>query len=134
VTVFLLAIPVLALGTCCFMTYQTMNHTIIQTITPDDFRGRVMGLQMMDHGLTPLGTLIFGSIAEFYGVSTAMFIAGSCALITVAIILVRFPAIRKYRSDVPATSLIRPAAFETPADGPLVPRASIGSSGGERGL
>ena len=106
VTVFHVAIPILAIGTCCFMTYQTMNHTIIQTITPDEYRGRVMGLQMMDHGLTPLGTLIFGTVAEVWGVSTAMFIAGLCGLITVLFILARFPAIRTYRSDVPHSTLI----------------------------
>jgi hypothetical protein len=106
VTMFLVAIPVLAVGTCCFMTYQTMNQTIIQTITPDEYRGRVMGLHMMDHGLTPLGTLIFGTIAELYGVRTAMFVAGSCAMVTVAFILLRFPAIRTYRSVTAAASLI----------------------------
>jgi len=116
VTVFLVAIPVLALGTCCFMTYQTMNHTIIQTITPDDYRGRVMGLQMMDHGLTPLGTLIFGGVAEVYGVSTAMMAAGLCGLVTVLFILARFPAIRTYRSDMPAVALIRPTAPLAPAE------------------
>ena len=106
VTVFIVAIPILAIGTCCFMTYQTMNHTIIQTITPDEYRGRVMGLQMMDHGLTPLGTLIFGTVAEVWGVSTAMFVAGMCGLITVVYILARFPAIRTYRSDTPNSGLI----------------------------
>ena len=109
VTIFLLAVPALALGTCCFMTYQTMNHTIIQTITPDEYRGRVMGLQMMDHGLTPLGTLIFGAVAEVYGVSTAMLAAGLCALVTVTFILARFPAIRTYRSDMAPEVLIRPS-------------------------
>jgi MFS family permease len=107
-TVFLIALPVLALGTCCFMTYQTMNQTVIQTITPDEYRGRVMGLHMMDHGLTPLGTLIFGTIAEIYGVRSAMFIAGSCGMVTVAFILLRFPAIRTYRSDR-AETLITPS-------------------------
>jgi hypothetical protein len=116
ITVFLLALPVLALGTCCFMTYQTMNQTIIQTITPDEYRGRVMGLQMMDHGLTPLGTLIFGGIAEVYGVSTAMLIAGSCGLVTVIFILARFPAIRTYRTDMPGESLIREAPRQAPAE------------------
>ena len=125
VTVFLLAIPVLALGTCCFMTYQTMNHTIIQTITPDEYRGRVMGLQMMDHGLTPLGTLIFGAVAEFYGVSTAMLCAGLCALVTVIFILARFPAIRTYRSDTPPEALIRPAASS-----PGTPPESVTAAGG----
>ncbi len=112
ITIFLVAIPFLAFGTCCFMTYQTMNHTLIQTITPDEYRGRVMGLQMTDHGLTPLGTLIFGAIAEIYGVATAMFIAGSCGMVTVVFILARFPAIRNYRSEMPATRLTQrtPAA------------------------
>jgi predicted MFS family arabinose efflux permease len=116
VTVFLLAIPALALGTCCFMTYQTMNQTIIQTITPDDYRGRVMGLMLMNNGLTPLGTLIFGAVAEVYGVSTAMMTAGLCGLVTVIFILVRFPAIRRYRSDLPAEELIRPATLHASAD------------------
>jgi len=125
VTVFLLAVPALALGTCCFMTYQTMNHTIIQTITPDEYRGRVMGLQMMDHGLTPLGTLIFGAVAEVYGVSTAMMAAGLCGLATVLFILARFPAIRRYRSDTPADALIKPETPQLPADAkPAVATAS----------
>src|SRR5690606_10520223 len=118
ITVFLVAIPVLAMGTCCFMTYQTMNHTIIQMITPDEYRGRVMGLQMMDHGLTPLGTLIFGAVAEVYGVSTAMMVAGLCGLAAVTIILLRFPAIRTYRSDRPAEELIRPERQVTPEVAP----------------
>lgn len=108
VTVFLVALPVLALGTCFFMTYQTMNHTILQTVTPDEYRGRVMGLQMMDHGLTPLGTLIFGAIAEFFGVATAMGIAGACALLLVMFLLIRFPAVRNYRSDIAPEALIKP--------------------------
>jgi MFS transporter, DHA1 family, staphyloferrin A biosynthesis exporter len=116
ITVFLIAVPMLALGTCCFMTYQTMNHTIIQTVTPDEYRGRVMGLQMMDHGLTPLGTLIFGTVAEVYGVSTAMMVAGLCGLVAVTIILLRFPAIRLYRSDMPVEALIRDLPRGAPAE------------------
>jgi hypothetical protein len=123
-TVFLMAVPALALGTCCYMTYQTMNHTIIQTITPDEYRGRVMGLQMMDHGLTPLGTLIFGAIAEVYGVQAAMMIAGSCGLVTVLFILARFPAIRTYRSDMPAEALIRHAPRAAPAPDAAPARAT----------
>jgi predicted MFS family arabinose efflux permease len=125
VTVFLLAVPALALGTCCFMTYQTMNHTIIQTITPDEYRGRVMGLQMMDHGLTPLGTLIFGAVAEVYGVSAAMMAAGLCGLATVIFILARFPAIRKYRSDTPLETLIKPESPALPAD--VAPASAVAS-------
>jgi hypothetical protein len=71
---------------------------------------------MMDHGLTPLGTLIFGAIAEVYGVSTAMMIAGLCGLVAVTFILARFPAIRMYRSDMPPEALLRPVARQAHAD------------------
>jgi MFS family permease len=102
VTVFLLALPLLALGTCCFMTYNTINQTIIQTITPDEYRGRVMGLHMMDHGLSPLGAFLFGTIAELYGVRLSIFIAGVCAMTSVAMVLTFFPAIRTFRTGLQA--------------------------------
>jgi MFS family permease len=100
VSYFVLALPFVCAATCCFTTYNTMNQTIIQTVTPDEYRGRVMGLHMMDHGLTPLGALLWGSIAEFYGVSTAILIAGVCGLSLVLLILARFPAIPTYRSGL----------------------------------
>ncbi|HLF76776.1 MAG TPA: MFS transporter [Dehalococcoidia bacterium] len=105
VTVFLLALPLVALGTCCFMTYNTINQTIIQTITPDEYRGRVMGLHMMDHGLSPLGAFLFGTLAELYGVRLSIFVAGVCAMTSVAFVLTFFPAIRSFRSGVPAESV-----------------------------
>jgi hypothetical protein len=79
---------------------------------------------MMDHGLTPLGTLIFGGIAEVYGVSNAMMAAGLCGLVAVTFILVRFPAIRNYRSDMPAEALIRETPRATPA-GEVTPARAV---------
>jgi MFS family permease len=96
--VFLLALPLLALGTGCFMTYNTINQTIIQTITPDEYRARVMGLHQMDHGLSPLGAFVFGTLAEVLDVRTAILIAGICAMVLVTFILTFFPAIRSFRS------------------------------------
>ena len=113
VTVFLIAVPLVAVGTCCYMTYNTINQTIIQTITPDEYRGRVMGLHMMDHGLTPLGTLVVGVLADVYGVSTAILLAGGCGMATMAFILLRFPAIRSYRSGAVVES-VTPAPASRP--------------------
>jgi MFS family permease len=118
VTIFLLALPLVALGTGCFMTYNTLNQTILQTVTPDEYRGRVTGLQMMDHGLSPLGTFIFGTLAEIYGVQTAIFIAGICAMTSVASVLTFFPAIRNFRSGAVIESVAprpRPAEAVAPA-------------------
>ena len=99
VTVFLIALPLVAIGTCSYMTYSTMAQTIIQSITPDEYRGRVMGLFMINNGLTPFGTLIFGAIAELYGVQSAIIVAGSCAILSVTIILLRFPIVWQFRSS-----------------------------------
>jgi MFS family permease len=104
VTLFLMALPLVALGTCCFMTYNTINQTIIQTITPDEYRGRVMGLHMMNNGLAPLGAFIFGTLAELYDIRASIFIAGVCGMVSIVLILVFFPAIRNFRSDLPAES------------------------------
>jgi MFS family permease len=98
VTLFWVALPLLGFTTCCFMTYNTLNQTIIQTVTPDEYRGRVTGLQMMDHGLSPLGAFIFGTLAELYGVRLSIFIAGCFAMTSVAMVLTFFPAIRSFRS------------------------------------
>ena len=75
-----------------------MTQTIIQGTTPDEYRGRVMGLFMINNGLTPLGTLIFGAIAEVFGVKAAIILAGAGGMASVTLILLRFPIIRSYQS------------------------------------
>ena len=64
ITLFVLALPFLAIATCSWTTFSTLNQTILQTVTPDEYRARVMGLRMMDNGVTPLGSLVFGALAE----------------------------------------------------------------------
>jgi hypothetical protein len=99
------------------MTYSTVTQTIIQSTTPDEYRGRVMGLFMINNGLTPLGTLIFGSIAEAFGVSTAIIIAGIGGMATVTFILLRFPVIRSYRSGLATEAVIlEPATRDISAE------------------
>lgn len=58
------------------MIYHSMNNTIIQTITPNAMRGRVMSIYMLDHGLMPVGALIAGAVAQFYGADTAILLGG----------------------------------------------------------
>ena len=118
ITLFVLALPFLALATCSWTTFNTLNQTILQMVTPDEFRARVMGLRMMDNGVTPLGSLVFGAIAEVFGISTAIFIAGLCGLTVALVILVRFPAIRTFRTGIP----------EAPAE-----QAAVAGSGGAGG-
>ena len=53
---------------------------------------------LMDHGLTPLGSLIAGIVAEFFGVSTTVLIGGIATMSFVLLIGGRFGAIRAFRS------------------------------------
>jgi MFS family permease len=122
VTMFWVALPLLAATTCCFMTYNTLNQTILQTIAPDEFRGRVMGLQLMSNGLSPLGAFIFGSLAELYGVRLSIFAAGVCAMTSVALLIVLFPAIRRYRSSAVAEAVVETG----PRRESVVPAAGAG--------
>jgi hypothetical protein len=64
-----------------------------------------MGLHMMDHGLTPLGSLVFGVVAEYYDVSGAMLLAGLSGLAFVLFVLARYPMVRAYRTGRPASTL-----------------------------
>jgi MFS family permease len=52
--------------------YGSMNDTLVQTVTEDDYRGRVMAVYSMIWGLTPIGNLEGGTLARFFGVQTAL--------------------------------------------------------------
>lgn len=57
-------------------TYSTMNDTLIQTTVDDEYRGRVSATYSMLWGLSPVGGLIAGSLANFVGVQWAIAICG----------------------------------------------------------
>jgi MFS family permease len=52
--------------------YGSMNDTLVQTVTEDAYRGRVMAVYSMIWGLTPIGNLEGGTLAYFFGVQVAL--------------------------------------------------------------
>lgn len=52
--------------------YGSMNDTLVQTVTEDRYRGRVMAVYSMIWGLTPIGNLEGGTLAHFFGVQAAL--------------------------------------------------------------
>ena len=77
------------------MVFRATNNTLIQTITPDQYRSRVMSLFMMDHGFVPLGSLLAGTLAEFYGSPMAILFAGTVSVVLVFGIALRLPILRR---------------------------------------
>ena len=95
-------ISLVALG-AAHMAYMTTNNTIIQTITPDEFRGRVMSLYMLDHGFIPLGGLVAGTLAQFYGSPTAILFGGVLTFLLILLVGIKFRTIRHLTESVPKT-------------------------------
>ena len=79
------------------MVNMTTNNTVLQMITPDWMRGRVMGVYMMDIGMMPLGGVIAGIIADSFGVQTALLSGAIVGLTAVAIIALLNPNLRQLR-------------------------------------
>ena len=70
---------------------------MVQGMTPDRLRGRVVGVYQMEIGLMPVGGLIAGLIASSYGVGTAFLVSGVAALVFTALIGAFSPTVRKLK-------------------------------------
>lgn len=70
----------------CMIIFFTNANTLIQSYSPDEFRGRIMGIYSFCFiGVAPFGGWMMGSAAEGMGASKAVTIGG-CITITMAII------------------------------------------------
>ncbi len=59
----------------------TMSTTVVQTLTSDTFRGRVMSLMNFTWGAQALGALVMGTLAQLWGAPFAFIVAGIAAII-----------------------------------------------------
>ncbi len=81
-----------------FITQLTLTNTLIQTIVPDDFRGRVLSTYTWAlGGFYPLGSLLMGYLGDHLGAPNAAMIAGSGSLVLALIGLAAFPAVKNLR-------------------------------------
>jgi predicted MFS family arabinose efflux permease len=79
-----------------FMIENTSSNTLVQTVIPDHLRGRVMSVYMMTFfGLSPIGSLQAGIIAEHLGTPAGMGVGAVIALVYGVIILWRVPLVRR---------------------------------------
>ena len=98
------------------IVFMTSCNTTVQIAVPDELRGRVMGLYaLVFAGMTPIGALIMGTVAEHWGVSRACAVGGAAGLLLILALTVAW----RRRHPAPAT----PPPSSTPAapDRPVVP-------------
>ena len=90
-----LALPVLfavGLGT---LTALGATNTLIQTLSPDEVRGRALSIYtMIAIGVVPLGALVDGAIASVIGLREAFVLAGTVCVALFGLIWIFRPAVR----------------------------------------
>jgi len=90
-----IALPVLFFAGVGTLASLGVTNTLIQTLSPDDVRGRALSIYtMIAIGVVPLGALIDGAIASAIGLRATFALAGvACTALFLAIWLFR-PAVR----------------------------------------
>ncbi len=81
-------------GWASVMSVSIIN-TLLQTIVPDAYRGRVMsGFMITFAGVLPFGNLANGALAHIYGVSNAILISAVTCGIAIMLVSALFPRVR----------------------------------------
>jgi MFS family permease len=87
------ALVLLAISGFGIVLYFSTSNTVLQTIVPDEMRGRVMGIwTLVFGGMMPLGSLQAGLMADFLGTPTTIAIG---ALICALAAIVTLEVVRK---------------------------------------
>lgn len=90
-----LSLALLTLVGACQISFMATNNTLLQLLVPDELRGRVMSIYMLDQGLMPLGSLFAGVMAAGMGAPFAVTVMGAIVVVLALGAFVRVPAIRR---------------------------------------
>ena len=91
-----LALALLALDGCAMIITTALANTMLQTLVPDELRGRVMAFYAFVFvGMAPLGAFQAGLVAEHAGAPFAIALGGVGCLIGAAVAAWRVPALRR---------------------------------------
>lgn len=87
--------PVLSAGLLCCSAFigsafYSGNQILVQIHTSEAMRGRVMGALALSFGLTPIGALLIGEIAQQIGAPWAVTIGGLGSSLCIALVALRY--------------------------------------------
>ncbi len=81
------AVTIGVAGASMVLFTATVNTTL-QLNTPDHLRGRIMSVYaLVMGGLTPVGSLVAGTLAQIWGAPGAFLVCGAVGLVAVAVVL-----------------------------------------------
>ena len=76
-------------------TFMALNNTLLQTLSSDEMRGRVMSIFFLNRGMLPLGTLFAGFSTEFIGVQSTVSIMAALLVVLGIVMFFRSPEVRE---------------------------------------
>ncbi len=102
-----------------FITQMASSNTLVQTMVPDELRGRVMAVySMMFMGMAPLGALAAGIAATHLGAPLTVAIGGGLSCLSAAVFYSRIPSWRgEARELLLAQQMAAGSPVERPGDG-----------------
>lgn len=80
---------------------MSLNRGLLQMQVPDSMRGRIMSIDMMSHGLMPIGVIPISIIAERYSVAVALEVAGVVFVLVVLALAAFTTSVRRVDEDLP---------------------------------
>jgi MFS family permease len=114
-----LAVVFLAVAGAADSLSAVCRTTIMQTIAPDELRGRLSALYLMVvNGGPYLGDLEAGAVASAWSVQISIVSGGALCLVGLAVAAIAFPAVWLYRSRAPEG--VVPVAGDVAAQAPEI--------------
>ena len=110
---FILGLVFIAASNVGQMLFMSSNNTAIQTLAPEELRGRVMSIMMMSFGVMPLGLLPIGLAANSIGAPDTIVYSSIVLLGVLAVAFVAVPRFRNLRIDVLAEAELSPVQAAT---------------------
>jgi len=114
--VFWLSMVMVLIAGMGMMQGMAASNTIIQTLVPEDKRGRVMSYYTMAFmGMAPFGSLLAGTMAHAVGAPLTVIANGVAVLLGAAWFTTRLPTLRRVIRPIYRQMGILPPAAEVPA-------------------
>ncbi|MFB3077639.1 MAG: MFS transporter, partial [Lysobacterales bacterium] len=85
-----IAFPVFMVLSIGVMAFMSTTSATIQSIVPDEFRGRVSALYVLSFGLMPVGSLVAGVLAQNLGARSATLIASGVVAVLITLLAIKF--------------------------------------------
>jgi MFS family permease len=107
----MLAMALLGFG---LMGTSVTANTIIQTVTDDDKRGRIVSVySTFFAGGAPLGHYCMGLVAQYWGAPRAFLVCGALCAVAAALFAWNLPKLRRHLHDAYVARGIIPTPVET---------------------